>query len=72
MTTPLDHVAPGYERICADGGGPQIVCAMFPECRCQADCIDRRDARLVRLILIGFITATIAIAAGLFIWGMHS
>lgn len=72
MTTPLDHVAPGYIRICVPPHGkPQIVCTLFPECMCEADCIDRRDARMVRRILIGFITATIAIAAGLIFWGMR-
>lgn len=68
MSAPLDHVAPGYSRICVPPDGkPQIVCELYPDhCLCTGDCVDRSSIRRARRIVIALIAATAAIAAGLF------
>ncbi|WP_136617023.1 MULTISPECIES: hypothetical protein [Mesorhizobium] len=72
MSAPLDHVARGYDRVCDASGKPHIVCRFWPECQCGENCDDQHDTRMMRRILVGFIAAVLAIAGGLFIWGMRS
>jgi len=71
MSAPLDHVAIGHDRVCDANGRPHIVCQLWPECQCDETCADIVDARTVRRILAGFVLAVLAIAGGLFLWGMH-
>lgn len=73
LSAPLNHVSRRYDRICVPPDGkPQLVCDLWPECMCDADCIDRSDAILMRRVGIILIAATLAIVAGLMFWAMRS
>ncbi|RWK12504.1 hypothetical protein [Mesorhizobium sp.] len=49
-------------------GEPHSVCALWPECECQADCIAGGERRRAQWAFLGLVGFTAAIGAGLILW----
>jgi len=62
----------GYELIAVPpDGAPQLVCPLWPDCECAADCTAGSAPRRARRVFLALAFATLAIATGLILWSVH-
>lgn len=71
MNARLNHAAQRETITVPPDGKPQVVCPLWPDCDCAADCVAGGDVRRAQRIFLALVGLAAAIGGGLILWSLR-